>query len=72
MGNNTRIYDRFDWWSVADCDCQFCVHCHGRGKTRSCSLEACAVADIRQEAVRREQAAAGGHTARKEATPCPA
>jgi hypothetical protein len=73
MDNNTRIYDRFEWWSVDDCRCDFCVHYQGRGKKQSCSLEACAVADIRREAVRREQAAAGGATARCEgAEPCPA
>ena len=55
MGNNTRIYNRFEWWSVADCDCQFCVHY--RGKKRPCSLEVCCVEDIRQEAFQREQAA---------------
>jgi len=68
MGNNTRIYDRFDYWSSDDCRCELCVHY--RGKKRPCSLEVCCVADIRQEAVRREQAAAVGATARLEVAPC--
>ena len=68
VGDYTRIYERFKWWSVADCSCEFCVHF--RGKKRSCPLDVCCVEDIRQEAVRREQAAAGGATARLEAVPC--
>lgn len=37
MGENTRIYDRFEFWSVADCSCEFCVNFHG--KCRPCPLE---------------------------------
>ena len=70
MGDNTRIYDRFEWWSVDDCSCEFCVNYIS--KKRPCPLETCAVADIHQEAVRREQAATGGPTARAEAASCPA
>jgi len=68
VGNNTRIYDRFEWWSVADCSCEYCAHY--RGKKRGCSLDACAVEDIRQEALRREQTADNGATAGSEVVPC--
>jgi hypothetical protein len=69
MGYNTRIYDRFEWWSVADCSCEHCVNY--RGKKRPCPLEVCCVGDIRQEALRREEAADSGATARTGAMPCP-
>jgi len=68
VGKNTRIYDRFDWWSVADCSCEFCLY--WKGPKRGCSLMACACDDVRQEAVRREQAAAGGVPAPEEVVPC--
>ena len=68
MGKNTRIYDRFEFWSVEDCACEYCVH-YG-GKDRPCLLDVCCCDDIRQEAVRREQGAVDGSQARKEAEPC--
>ena len=70
MTEFTRIHDRFEYWSVADCACEHCANY--RGKKRGCAIEACAVADIREEALRREQAAHSGDTARMEAVPCPA
>jgi hypothetical protein len=66
--NNTRIYNRFEHWSVDDCRCEFCIHY--RSKRQPCPLEVCCVEDIRQEALRREQAAADGATAREEAVSC--
>lgn len=70
MGVNTRIYDRFEFWSVADCDCTLCQF-YG-GKNRPCLLDSCCCADIREEALRREQEAAGGPQAAVEAgaVPC--
>jgi len=67
MGKNTRIFNRFEYWSVEDCSCEYCLHFV---KDRPCALEVCCCADIRQEALRREQSAAGGSLARKEAAPC--
>lgn len=70
MTSSTRIYNRFRYWSVADCDCEFC---QWKGtKKRLCLLETCCCEDIRQEALRREQAAASGEYARStsEALPC--
>ena len=26
MNDNTKIYNRFKWWHVADCACKFCLH----------------------------------------------
>ena len=60
MDKTTRIYNRFKYWSVADCDCEYCIHYPG--KDRPCSLEVCCVEDIRQEALRREQGATTAHT----------
>ena len=69
MKNNTRIYNRFSYWSVADCDC---VHClNYAGKDQPCSLDVCCIADIREEALRREQTAADDLPKRDEATLCP-
>lgn len=68
MGRNTRIYNRFEWWSVADCACEYCIHYCGEG--RPCPLKVCCCEDIRQEALRREQAATGGARMRTEATTC--
>ena len=63
-----RIYNRFEWWSVADCACEHCVHY--AGKKRPCPLDACAIEDVRQEAIRREQGAADGSAARVVVVPC--
>jgi hypothetical protein len=52
MSQNTRIYNRFEFWGVADCACEFCLW---RGtKKRPCLLEACCCEDIRAEALRRK------------------
>ena len=68
MDKSKRIYNRFKWWSVADCACEHCLY--WKGQKRGCSLMVCCCDDVRQEAVRREQAAANGATARLEAVPC--
>ena len=69
--NSTRILNRFKWWSVTDCDCAYCLY---SDKGRPCSREVCCIADIKQEALRREQGvtiATNGAQTRKEAMPCP-
>ena len=58
--NTTRIHDKFEFWSVADCACELCQFY--RGKNRPCPLDACCCADIKEEAMRREQAATTAHT----------
>jgi hypothetical protein len=68
--NNTRIYNRFEYWSVADCACDVCLYWNEQEP--GCSLTTCSCEDIRQKAARREQAAENGHTARTGAVSCPA
>ena len=51
-GSGTRIYNKFEHWSVADCDCTQCKHYAGKGKP--CPLEKCCIADIKEEAIRRD------------------
>ena len=55
MGDKTHISGRFEWWSVADCSCEYCLY---RGKKQTCLNDSCAIEDIRQETLWREQAAA--------------
>lgn len=50
---NTRILDRFNGYSVADCDCTLCLY-YG-GKRRGCNLDKCCCAEERREAVERER-----------------
>jgi hypothetical protein len=50
MGENTRLYNRFEFWSVADCDCRYCLY----WKNSGCTLKTCRYEDIKQEARRRE------------------
>ena len=69
MSKNIRIYNRFKYWSVADCRCEYCVN---YARNRPCSLEVCCVADIRDEAIRREQGSVNGSQAREEEILCPA
>ena len=49
---NTRIQNRFEFWSVADCSCEYCQFY--QSKKQKCMLHACCCADIREEASRRE------------------
>ena len=54
MGN-TRIIDKFEHWSLADCACNYCIHFAGR--ENPCPRDVCCIADIKAEAIRREVAA---------------
>jgi len=57
MGRGSkRIYNKFEFWSVDDCSCEYCQHHNDKDKT--CQLDVCCIEDIKQEAVRREQDAA--------------
>jgi len=52
MGRSSkRIYNKFEFWSIADCDCSLCQHY--AGKDKPCPLDVCCIEDIRQEAIRR-------------------
>ncbi len=65
MSDNTHMCNRFEFWSVADCDCKLC-RWHGN-KKHPCLLDVCCCDDIRHEALLREQAATGGSQARNNA-----
>ena len=53
-GSGTRIYNKFEHWSVEDCACIHCQHYAGKGQP--CPLDKCCIEDIKQEAIRREAA----------------
>ena len=53
LGKNTRIYEKFRYYSLADCNCAFCLFY--KGKRRGCSLEVCCCAEEKAAAVAREQ-----------------
>ena len=52
MNSNTKIQNRFEYWSVEDCDCKHCVNF--TKKSQPCPLDVCCIEDIKQEAIRRE------------------
>jgi len=52
MVSNKHIYNRFEYWSVDDCACCYCINY--KGKNRPCPLKTCCIEDIRNEAIRRE------------------
>ena len=54
MGSSKRIYNKFEFWSVADCDCSLCQFYSTKNKT--CTLDVCCIEDIKKDAIRREQA----------------
>ena len=56
MGNTTRIYNRWQGYTLADCSCIFCVNYAGRDKP--CPLEVCCCEEERREAYLREYQAA--------------
>ena len=53
MGKYTHVYDRWPGYSVADCQCCYCLYYPGKNKP--CPLEVCCCAEEREEAFRREQ-----------------
>ena len=66
--SNVRIYQRFEWWSVQDCDCEYCLYY--RGKKRPCAHESCCCKDVLAEAIRREKAAVNEFLARNGVVSC--
>ena len=65
MDKNTRIYNRWQGYTVADCACELCRWYDG--KKRLCLLESCCCAEEREEALLREQAAIDDARARENA-----
>jgi len=53
MRKDLRIHNRFNYWSIADCKCEYCINY--QGKKKPCRLDVCCVENIKQEAVRREK-----------------
>ena len=68
MGENTRIYNRWQGYTVADCRCEYCLFY--AGKKHPCPLDVCCCEEERQEALLLRQGTAGGATARGKAAPC--
>jgi hypothetical protein len=60
---HTRIYNRWQGYTVADCDCRYCVHYAGQNSP--CPLRVCCCAGERAEAARRERSAAAGNAAHR-------
>lgn len=64
MKGNTRIYNKWQGFTLADCDCKYCVYYGGKRKGKIfCLTEKCACEDeIRQakERERRERRIYGG------------
>lgn len=53
MGQNTRIYEKFQGYSTGDCSCDYCLY-----KTKAgCSLAVCCCVAEKAEALLREVAA---------------
>jgi len=48
MGTNTRIINKFQGYSIADCACELCIHYAGRSSP--CPLEICCCIDEKAEA----------------------
>lgn len=53
MTENTRILHRFTGYTVADCDCEYCLH-YG-GKRTSCTAESCCCTEERLQAINRQR-----------------
>ena len=53
--SSTRTYNKFHFWAAADCVCELCQFYSTKNK--SCTLDACCIEDIKQEAIQREQTA---------------
>ena len=51
-GQFTRIYDKFECYSLGDCACEFCIHY--KGKSTPCDQEVCCCASEKAEALRQE------------------
>ena len=60
MGIYTRIYNRWQGYTVADCDCTFCLYYGGRrGGEIQCLVPECVCKEELREALRRERSKNG-------------
>lgn len=56
MKQNTRIYNKWQGYTLADCDCKYCVYYGGKCKGKIiCLMEKCVCADEIREAAKRER-----------------
>lgn len=61
MKNNTKIYNRFQGYTLEDCDCRYCLYYGGRRKHKIiCLADNCVCKDEIKEARRRERKSYGG------------
>ena len=54
MGKSTRIYSKWQGYSLADCACEVCANY--AGKKKPCPLEVCCCVQERTDAISREMA----------------
>lgn len=56
MKNNTKIYNRFQGYSLEDCDCRYCLYYGGKRKGKiTCLADNCVCKEEIKEARRRER-----------------
>ena len=55
----TRIYNRFKAYTLADCDCSYCLY--GNTRKKICSLKECACAKEKAQAFMDAMVKAGIH-----------
>ena len=60
MAGMTRIFNRWQGYTVADCDCGLCLYYSGRkGKEVNCLAKDCVCKEELKEAIRRERSKNG-------------
>lgn len=59
MKGTTRIYDKWQGYTLADCDCRYCLYYGGEKKGTDCLSEECVCAREIQEAIARERESDG-------------
>lgn len=56
MKNNTKIYNRFQEYTLEDCDCRYCLYYGGRRKGKiTCLADNCVCKEEIKETRRRER-----------------
>ena len=56
MGKYTRIYNKFQGYTLADCSCEYCLYYGGKRKGKvTCLADECVCKDEIEAAKRRER-----------------
>lgn len=56
MKNNTKIYNKWQGYTLADCDCRHCLYYGGKRKSKViCLADSCVCKEEIKEARRRER-----------------